>query len=171
MNDVVLVEDGWTLQAPNDSDIDELMAWFTDARSVDRWGGPRFRYPFMRKSFRTDCRLDEIASYSLRNPTGVMAAFGQRYDRDDRAHLARLVTHPDMRRQGIGERLIRMIMRSAELYSGHQQSSLFVYRDNEPAYRCYLKMGFVVQAYPADAPLKGRCYFLTCKHNFAAAAD
>lgn len=137
------------------------MRWFPDARSVDRWGGPRFRYPFTPGSFREDCRIDEVKSYCLRNPYGALCAFGQYYDRDDRAHLARLVTHPEMRRRGIGERLIRNLIMAAEREGGHEQCSLFVYKDNEPAYRCYLKFGFVVEAYPDDAPLKGKCYFLT----------
>lgn len=161
----VLVEDGWTLATPEEADLDELMGWFPDAKAVDRWGGPRFRYPFTRESFREDCRIGHIATYSLKSPDQAMAAFGQIYDRNDRAHLARLITHPGMRRQGIGKRLIRMITRAAYLDSGHEQSSLFVYKDNEAAYRLYLETGFIVQDYPDEAPLKDRCYFLTRKNE------
>ena len=164
----VLVEQDWALSVPDEADIDELMGWFADAGEVDRWGGPRFRYPFTKESFRRDCRIGEIPSFCLRDPEGVLAAFGQYYNRHDRAHLARLVSHPERRRQGVGRRLIRLIMQAAELQSGHKQSSLFVYRDNEPAYRCYLAMGFVVQAYPDGAPMQDRCYFLTRDNNLAA---
>lgn len=161
-------ENGWVLTEPGDTDIDELMGWFANAAEVDRWGGPRFRYPFTRKSFRKDCRIDEIPSFCLRDPDGAMAAFGQFYNRHDRAHLARLVSHPHRRRQGIGKRLIRLIMQAAKRRCGHEQSSLFVYRDNEPAYRCYLAMGFVVQDYPDGAPMRDRCYFLTRDNDLAA---
>jgi len=160
-----LAEDGWTLATPNEDELDELMGWFADAEAVKRWSGPRFRYPYTRASFREDCRIGQITTYCLRNPDGAMSAFGQIYDRYDRGHLARLVTHPGMRRQGIGARLIRLITTAASLHAGHKQSSLFVYRDNEPAYRCYLKMGFVVEDYPDDAPLKDQCYFLTRRNN------
>ncbi|MCP4300370.1 MAG: GNAT family N-acetyltransferase [Gammaproteobacteria bacterium] len=156
-----LVENGWALAAPRDADIDELMGWFPDTRSVDIWGGPRFRYPFTHDSFRTDCRLDEMLSYCLRDPDGAMVGFGQVYDRCDRGHLARLIIHPNMRRQGIGKRLIEMLVEAAQQSCGHNEYSLFVYRDNEPAFRCYLAMGFVLQDYPDDAPMKERCYFLT----------
>lgn len=169
MNGDVLVEEGWILGSPDEANIDELMGWFTDAASVDRWGGPRFRYPFTPESFRVDCRIEEISSYCLKSPVGVMTGFGQFYDRFDCVHLARLISHPTMRRQGVGVRLIRMITRAAQLECGHERSSLFVYKDNTPAYRCYLKMGFVVQDYPKDAPLKDKCYFLTRKNNAAAA--
>ncbi|MGI9235700.1 MAG: GNAT family N-acetyltransferase [Woeseiaceae bacterium] len=162
-----IIENGWALAVPDEADIDELMRWLPDATSVDRWSGPRFRFPFTRESFREDCRVDEIATYCVRNPNGVMAAFGQMYERDDRGHLARLITHPEMRRQGIGQRLIRMIMTAARQEWGHEQSSLFVYRDNDAAYRCYLKMGFVLQDYPDGAPMQDECYFLTRENVFA----
>jgi ribosomal protein S18 acetylase RimI-like enzyme len=161
MNLEPIVEDDWTLGAPEDADIDELMRWFPDARSVDRWGGPRFRYPFTPESFRDDCRIDDIQTYCLRNSDGTMCAFGQVYDRYDRGHLARLITHPEMRRHGVGKRLIGMLTKAARQHSGHTQYSLFVYKDNEPAYRCYLAVGFVVQEYPEGAPMKDECYFLT----------
>jgi len=164
-----IVEDSWTLEAPNDTDVDELMRWFPDARSVDQWGGPRFRFPFTPESFREDCRIDDIQTYCLRNPDGTMCAFGQVYDRHDRGHLARLITHPTMRRQGIGKRLLGMLSQAARQHSGHTQYSLFVYKDNEPAYRCYLAAGFVVEKYPDDAPMKDRCYFLTREDNLTGA--
>ncbi|MGI9249369.1 MAG: GNAT family N-acetyltransferase [Woeseiaceae bacterium] len=160
-----IIDDGWWLDAPGDADVDELMTWFPDARSVDIWGGPRIRYPFTPETFREDCRIEEIITYCLRNPDGAMAGFGQIYDRYDRGHLARLVTHPKMRRQGVATRLIALLIDAARQFWGHRECSLFVYRDNQPAYRCYLAMGFVLQDYPEDAPMKERCYFLTRPTN------
>lgn len=165
-----LIEDRWTLVAPDDADIKALMAWFSDAETVNMWSGPRFRYPFTDASFRDDCRIDDVQSYCLKNPDGVLVAFGQLYDRYDRAHLARLVTHPDFRRQGIGRRLIRMLINAAQQISDYSEYSLFVYRDNEAAYRCYLAMGFVLQDYPDDAPMKDKCFFLT-RHRPQASAQ
>lgn len=157
----ILVEDGWMLATPREDDIDELMQWLPDAASVDLWSGPRFRFPFSRESFREDSRIAEILSYCLRNPAGEMSAFGQVYDRHERGHLARLITHPRMRRQGVGQRLIGLLIRAARDVFGYDEYSLFVYRHNKAAHRCYLSMGFVLQHYPEDAPLKGECYFLT----------
>ncbi len=151
---------GWRLERAGDSDIVELMSWFPDAHSVDIWGGPEFRFPFTQDSFREDCRLDVMKSYTLRDPCNRMAAFGQLYNRNDRGHLARLVSNPGMRRQGAGKRLIELLMRAAEDEFGFREYSLFVYRDNEPAYRCYLEMGFTVQNYPDDAKLQDKCFFL-----------
>jgi len=157
-------QDGsWTLARAVDADFDELMSWFPDADSVDIWGGPRFRYPFTRETFLTDCRVDLMASYVLRSQDGSLAAFGQSYERDGRGHLARLVSNPSLRGQGAGKQLIRMIMRALEETHGYDEYSLFVYRHNVPAYRCYLSLGFRVVPYPDDAPMADLCYFLTRK--------
>ena len=154
-------DDGWTLAAAEDDDFDEVMTWFTDAESVDRWGGPEFRFPFTRQSFKEDCRTDVMESYVLRNPDGQRAAFGQSYERTGRGHLARLVVNPLLRRQGAGKRLIQMMIATLEDRHAYDEYSLFVYRHNTPAYQCYLSLGFVVTDYPEDGPMADKCYFLT----------
>ena len=103
----------WAFEAAVEDDIDELMSWFSDADSVDIWGGPRFRYPFDRSSFHEDCRWTEFSTHCLRTPDGQLAAFGQLGARYDRAHLARLITHPAMRGRGVGRRLIEGLIDEA----------------------------------------------------------
>ena len=156
-----LSDGGWTLRATTDQDVDELLSWFPDAASVDIWGGPGFRFPFTRNSFLEDSHWDMMRSFTLVDPDGRMAAFGQIYDRQGRGHLARLISNPEMRRQGAGRRLLSLLMRVASEQLGFTEYSLFVYRHNEPAYRCYLGMGFTVQDYPDDAKMADKCYFLT----------
>ena len=156
-----LHEDGWSLRATANDDIDAVMTWFPNAEAVNTWGGPGFRYPFTPNSFREDCKLDQMDSYSLFDTVGALAAFGQSYERDGRGHLARLVSNPSMRRNGAGRRLIRMILMSLHQRHDYDEYSLFVYRDNVPAYQCYLSLGFVVRDYPDDAPMPDKCYFLT----------
>ena len=155
-----LREAGWVLQTATDEDIDTVMSWFPDAGSVNLWGGPEFRYPFTDATFREDCRIGLMDSYCLRNPAGDLAAFGQSYERDGRGHLARLVSNPELRGTGAGKRLISMIIEALAAQHDYDEYSLFVFRHNEPAYRCYLASGFVVQDYPDGAPLPEECYFL-----------
>lgn len=156
-----LVEDGWTLKPPGDAEIDEVMGWFPDAHSVDIWGGPRFRFPFTRESFLEDCQIAKMSSYCLRSPNGELAAFGQFYDRDGRAHLARLISNPRARREGAGTRLIKLLIRAASQAGNYEEASLFVYRDNAPAYACYRSLGFRIEDYPQDAKMQEQCFFLT----------
>jgi ribosomal-protein-alanine N-acetyltransferase len=152
---------GWSFDAALSADIDDLMSWFPDAHSVDIWGGPRFRYPFRRKSFHKDCRWQEYSSFCLRDPHGKFAAFGQIGKRYKRSHLARLIVHPEMRGQGVGRRLLEQLIGIARDAQECEEVALFVYKDNEPAYRCYLALGFEVQDYPEDAPMRDRCYYLS----------
>jgi len=156
-------ESGWTLALAANPDFDAVMSWFPDAKSVDRWSGPNFRYPFTGDTFREDCRVDVMESYVLRNSKGQLAAFGQSYDRDGRGHLARLAVNPTLRGQGVGTQLIRMIIAALADANDYDEYSLFVYRDNAPAYQCYLSLGFVVVDYPDDAPMPDKCFFLTRK--------
>ena len=157
----MLGDDGWTLTAAAEADFDEVMTWFPDAASVDRWGGPDFRFPFTRESFIEDCRTDVMESYVLTSPDGQTAAFGQSYERTGRGHLARLVVNPAMRRKGAGKRLVQMIIAALEQQDDYDEYSLFVYRHNTPAYHCYLSLGFAVTDYPEDAAMADKCYFLT----------
>lgn len=156
-------ESGWTLALAADTDFDEVMTWFPDANSVNIWGGPNFRYPFTGETFRKDCRVELMTSWCLRDDAGRLAAFGQACERGGRGHLARLVSNPSLRRRGVGRRLIRMIIAALEAAHEYDEYSLFVFRDNAPAYHCYLSLGFVVVEYPDDAPMSDTCYFLTRK--------
>ncbi len=142
-------------------DIDELMRWFPDTQSVAIWGGPDFRFPFTHRTFAEDCGLDVMRSFALEDNAGGMVAFGQYYYRHGRGHLARLVTRPDKRRRGYGARLIEALIDVVASEGKATEMSLFVYRDNESANRCYRSLGFREQPYPADASLEEECYFLT----------
>jgi ribosomal protein S18 acetylase RimI-like enzyme len=156
-----LRDTGWSLAAASDADIRQIMRWFPDEDSVGIWGGPEFRFPFTAETFREDCRLERLDSYSLRNEEGELAAFGQSYERDARGHLARLVANPLLRRRGAGSRLIRMIIASLGERYDYEEYSLFVMRDNVPAYRCYRSLGFVVRDCPDGVRLADKCLFLT----------
>lgn len=161
MTDSPAGSDGWHLRAAKDGDFSEIMTWFNDPDSVDIWGGPAFRFPFTPESFREDCRVARMPSYCLWSPDGGLAAFGQWYERDGRGHLARLVVNPGMRRTGAGRRLIESLLARIASEHDYDEYSLFVYRHNEPALNCYRKLGFGIRDYPAGAPMRDRCFFLT----------
>lgn len=150
----------WLLRPAEDRDIDEMMRWFPDPASTHAWGGPGFRFPFTRHSFAEDLHWGRMASFSLCRPDGTLAGFGQIYERDSRIHLARLVVAPDLRRRGAGHCLVeRLLAAGAAAFTG-DEFSLFVFRDNLPALRCYESAGFRMAAYPPGAPLSDRCFYL-----------
>ena len=49
----------------SESDINRLMSWFPDERSVDIWGGPNFRYPLTPTTFQEDTHWRDMDSYIL----------------------------------------------------------------------------------------------------------
>ena len=153
--------DGWTLVDAKHDDMRQLMTWFRTAKAVNEWGGPVFRFPFTEETFRRDCHWGKMATFRLNDPEGSFAAFGQLYERYGRINLARLVVHPALRNQGIGKRLIALMMDVGPSLLRCSQFSLFVFRDNTPALGCYLSMGFVIREYPKGAPMPDRCYYLT----------
>lgn len=161
MSGVALSDDGWTLRESRTRDVAALMGWFTSRQDVVIWGGPEFRYPFTRASFFEDIRWQRMLSYSLFDPAGAFIGFGQIYDRDRHIHLARLIVTPARRGQGVGTRLIRMLMREGRAKLPHERYSLFVFRDNTPAFECYRALGFEIDDYPRDMPHADVCYFLT----------
>ena len=152
---------GWALRAATSADIDGIMEWFPSRDSVEAWGGPGFRYPYTRRSFRKDVQWGRIRSYGLVGPAEELVAFGQLYRRSGRAHLARLVVRPGLRGRGIGRRLIERLMDEGRRVYGATEFSLFVLRDNEPALACYRRLGFAITDYPDDMPHGDVCWFLT----------
>ncbi|MDJ0904698.1 MAG: GNAT family N-acetyltransferase [Woeseiaceae bacterium] len=153
--------DEWTLRAVVEADVDTLMQWFPTFEDVNIWGGPSFRYPFTRESFFADIDWERMASFGLFDWQDSLAAFGQLYDREERIHLARLVVDPERRGLGLGRRLIEMLMVVGKDHYPYGEYSLFVYRANEPAYRCYRALGFEIADYPPDVPHADVCDFLT----------
>ena len=150
----------WKLRDSELVDLDPLMSWFPTRQDVEVWGGPEFRFPFTLASFREDIRWDHLDSFSLEGRDGRLAAFGQIYRRKGRTHLARLVVCPELRSRGVGKCLIEMLMSEGRRRHGSKEFSLFVFRENIPALRCYESMGFIVCDYPPDMPHGDVCYFL-----------
>lgn len=161
MTEDALPEDGWVLREAVAADIDELMHWFPKFDDVHVWGGPRFRFPFTRETFIKDIHWGEMASFCLCDASRRVVAFGQLYERDGRIHLARLVVIPGMRGHGIGRRLIEMLMTVGQAMFPGNEYSLFVFRENKPAYECYKSLGFEIAEYPDDMPHADVCYYLT----------
>ena len=149
------------LRSTVERDIDQLMRWFLDEPSIRVWGGPKFRYPFTRHSFLEDIHWGRTDAFSLCGGNDRLAAFGQLYVHHQRINLARLVVDPARRGRGIGKLLIHRLLATGREIFECREYSLFVFRDNEQALRCYRSMGFRISSYPEDTPLGNECYYLT----------
>jgi ribosomal protein S18 acetylase RimI-like enzyme len=155
------VENAFPLITAQSADIDALMSWFPDQASVANWGGPNFRHPFNRETFREDCRWQTMASFVLRDEDTLQLGFGQLYERSGRTHLARISVNPEHRRRGIGQILVRKLMEEGERLLGLPDFSLFVLTDNPVACRLYTSLGFTIAEFPKGAPMRYICYYMT----------
>jgi ribosomal protein S18 acetylase RimI-like enzyme len=152
-----------------EADLRALMRWFPDAASTRIWGGPSFRFPFNFETFVADTRWPSMSSWCLRDGA-EMLAFGQYYDRYHRMNLARLAVHPERRGQGIGKLLLASLMEEAVRAMDLAEFSLFVYRDNEAAIRCYTAMGFRKSTCPPDDLLQDVTYYMTRSTQYTSAS-
>ena len=134
----------------------ELYHWFNSEKEISTWGGPGFKYPMSETDFIAVLRTAEIDSYWLVDAEGEKLGFGQFYPRLNRYHLGRLVVSPHQRGKGLGKALVRSLLELApqkiQLQGGKEEASLFVFRDNSAAVKCYQSLGFVKKTYPGPIP-------------------
>jgi ribosomal protein S18 acetylase RimI-like enzyme len=130
------------------ADLPALMQWVDDPATFTQWSGPGFRYPFTPESFAEDLLL-ERPSFILWE-SGERVGFGQRYIREGRSHMGRLVIAPQARARGLGTKLIGALLSLSEAQQRPEECSLFVYRDNTQAAKLYRRMGFETAGYPGE---------------------
>jgi ribosomal protein S18 acetylase RimI-like enzyme len=148
------------LQAFDEAWLPDLMCWFEDADACRVWGGPSFRFPFTRDTFRADARLDSLASFALTTDDATLVGFGQYYLRVGRCHLGRLAIAPAHRGRGLGGSLVRELSRIGSADLGVGTYSLFVLPGNERAIRLYERLGFAPARYPEPDPLFDGCIYM-----------
>ena len=144
---------------PADEDhVLTMLDWFPSALAAHQWAGPKFRFPFSKKSFLEDLKLSDIRSYQLMDGSKLVA-FGQCYNRLNRCHLGRLAVAPDRRNQGVGKQLIEKLSEEGKKQLNLSSTSLFVLSDNLAAVALYQHSGFVLENYPKPIPLEN-CWYM-----------
>lgn len=139
------------------ADLARLSHWFTCAEAVQQWGGPLPRFPLDLDQLIEDIDFLAQPAFALCADSRLLA-FGQIRPRADYHHLARLVVAPDERGQGHGGRLVQALI---DRYPRANGFSLYVYRDNLAACRCYQRLGFAEATDPEPGPPGGNCLFMT----------
>lgn len=144
------------------SDLAVVARWVTNQAEIERWTGPRYRYP--------DDLADLNAFFGVGTndahvlvADGAVVAFGQMQWRGaDRLHLMRIITVPQRRREGLGGKLVAHLLERARRL-GARVVTLNVRPGNDDALRLYLRLGFEVGERPAtDAPLPSAFLVYRC---------
>lgn len=138
-----------TITPANEQQCLQVKNWFADHHAIYTWGGPNMTYPMSNKTFLKLLSDKHFNSFCLLNDKQQLLAFGQYYRRLEHHHLGRLAVNPIFRGKGLAKILINALLEQAYLHdSSAKGASLFVFRDNEIAYRCYQSLGFVETDYP-----------------------
>lgn len=115
----------------------------TDVPAVAEIDRLSFSLPWPERSFRYEVSENPAARPWVAEVDGRVAAMLVLWLLVDEAHIATIATHPDFRRQGIGERLLLHALVAAR-EEGAARAFLEVRAGNLAAQAFYKKYGFVV---------------------------
>jgi ribosomal-protein-alanine N-acetyltransferase len=102
-----------------------------------------FSLPWPERSFRFELTENPVARNWVAESNGHVVAMLVLWLIIDEAHIATIATHPDFRRQGIGEQLMIAALVSARK-EGAERAFLEVRAGNAGALELYRKYGFIV---------------------------
>lgn len=98
--------------------------------------------PWSRRAFRSELTENSYAHYFVARHQGQIVGYFGMWVILQEAHITNIAVHPDFRRQGIGEELLRFAFEKAKEL-GANKMTLEVRVTNIPARNLYKKMGFV----------------------------
>jgi RimJ/RimL family protein N-acetyltransferase len=152
-----------------EADIDQLIGWVPSADFLLQWGGTGFKFPLDRAQLQ-----DHLARAAGENPdrliykavdpaTGRVVGHAEllAIDRQHRsAIIGRMLVGPsELRGQGIGQQIVRELLRIAFQEMSLHRVALHVYDFNTQAIRCYEKIGFCQEGLRRDVHKMGTQYW------------
>jgi ribosomal-protein-alanine N-acetyltransferase len=102
-----------------------------------------FSLPWPERSFRFEMTENPVTRGWVAEVDGRIAAMLVLWFIVDEAHIATIATHPDFRRQGIGEQVLLHALRAVHV-EGARRAFLEVRAGNIAAQTMYKKYGFIV---------------------------
>jgi len=141
------------LEPCSDADLDELLRWVDSRELLALWAGPSFRWPLSRGQLRRylhDARQPLSRRRVFRAVDASSHAWVGHLDLSDidtlrgTAWIGRvLIGDPALRGRGAGTRMLEKVLELAFDELGLSHVELHVSEINEPARRCYSRLGFV----------------------------
>jgi uncharacterized protein len=134
------------------TDLNTVGSWLNNAAECRLWAGPRISFPLQTAQLAAEMMFCPDNAYCLQW-NGELAGFGQLIKiNEDCYHLARIITNPLYRGQGVARELCSQLITLA-WQRGGSQLSLNVYRNNTGALALYQRLGFVAQTDQSDSDL------------------
>lgn len=157
------------LQPFTEADIDRLIGWIPTAEFLLQWGGTGFKFPLDREQLlfhlakSMERPPDRLIYRAMDEDPGEVVGHGEilAIDPENRsATLGRiLVGAPQARGCGVGEQLVRELVRICFRELKLHRVALRVYDFNQAAIRCYQKAGFQQEGLQRDVHLIGGEYW------------
>lgn len=126
-----------------------IVAWPQSVEEARWWAGPRTAWP-PHPSVMERWHADPEVHPHVLIDRGALIGYGELWaDAEEReVELARLIVAPERRGQGVGRRLVGLLLENAR-HTGYPYAFLRVFPENRAGIACYLKSGFE-QVCPAD---------------------
>ena len=112
-----------------------------DLDSVQEIERRSFRTPWPAHAYRTELETNRLAHYVVARMAGRVVGYGGMWVMADEAHITTFAVDPDIRRRGIGERILLALLDLALQRNAHE-ATLEVRLSNLAARRLYEKYGF-----------------------------
>lgn len=112
-----------------------------DIGTVVRIERESFAAPWSQEAFRTELTQNHFARYMVMERDGIILGYGGMWLIVDEAHVTNIAVREPYRGQGLGERLLREMMRTAA-WLGARRMTLEVRVSNDRAQSLYRKLGF-----------------------------
>ena len=103
-----------------------------------------FPTPWSKRTFMTELTQNLCACYIVARAGRKVVGYAGMWVLLDEAHVTNIAVHPGWRGKGIGERLMRELMRRAR-QRGARRATLEVRKSNAVARRLYERLGFVAR--------------------------
>lgn len=141
-----------TVTQATEADLTNVSSWLTNATDCRLWAGPRVSFPLKTTQLANEIMFCQDNSYCYVTTAGL-AGFGQLININDTCyHLARIITNPNCRGQGVARNLCSQLIEHA-WQRGASQLSLNVYRNNVQALSLYQSLGFIEQTDKSDGEM------------------
>jgi len=160
------------LEPFTEADVDRLIEWVPSVEFLLQWAGPGFKFPLDRGQLErhlakaTGENPDRLIYTAVNSETGETVGHGELLgiDRQNRsATIGRmLVGPPELRGKGIGEQIVRELLRVAFQELSLHRVVLRVLDFNKLAIRCYEKVGFKQEGLLRDVYKLGEEYWSLC---------
>ncbi|MDN5332445.1 MAG: [ribosomal protein S18]-alanine N-acetyltransferase [Tepidanaerobacteraceae bacterium] len=120
-----------TIELMKPEDLDQVM-------EVEKLS---FTNPWSRNSFFLELTTNELATYIVARVDGKVVGYAGMWLIVGEAHVTNVAVHPEFRKKGIGELLMRSLMTLAR-EGGAKMMTLEVRKSNYVAQNLYTKLGF-----------------------------